>query len=128
MVITKNRGVHRTMQSLWKTQEVDASLFKRCMAFLTDMIIINFIVLYPLSKYTDPLIPKELSSFASMWQDMQVMKVLFAITMVSSIIILLYFSLLDYLIRQTPCKMILSLYVKSDKERLSFGQCILRSF
>jgi uncharacterized RDD family membrane protein YckC len=107
-----------------------ASHIRRLLAFLLDLVIINFVLLWPFEKLLSTLIPANANLlFGTTTISVPLIITLFAI----GIVMLLYFTLFELAIGQTPGKIMFDLYVVSthlkEKEavKLTPGQIIIRN-
>ena len=91
-----------------------ASLWKRGLAFVIDLALINLIILAPFSSLYARLIPAQ-SSFMEMYQSLLSgtgpAAQLQTLSAISTVFIMLYFVLLEWRLGQTVGKMILNLSV-----------------
>ena len=101
---------------------VPVSLWKRFIAYLIDVIVVNLVVSLPFYSFLSNFKDNPMVLFTS--TDSR----LTFLTFVVVISILIYFSVLEYKIRQTLGKIIMGIYVVSlsDKE-LRFSQALLRN-
>ena len=106
-----------------KIKNVPASFWKRFLAYLVDMLIINLVVLIPFDKH--------ITRFDGKWLDFIMNtgtnKSFMAITLFIVLFTLVYFMFLEYVYRQTIGKMFFNIYVESVKDELSLQQTILRN-
>jgi uncharacterized RDD family membrane protein YckC len=107
-----------------------ASHMRRLLAFLLDIVIINFVLLWSFETLLKSLIPANTNFiFQTTAISVPLLITMFAI----GIVMLLYFTLFELTIGQTPGKIMFDLYVvstdiKDKKEiRLTFGQIITRN-
>lgn len=111
-----------------------APLWKRVFAYVIDTFIINLIIVMPFQKPLEELGKglAEKSFFeaykALLQTDLQAMmpKIFFIFTVIS-LLSVLYWAVLEYKIGQSVGKILFNIYVKSQTERLTFGQCFLRN-
>lgn len=109
----------------------DASIWKRALAFLIDLLIIDFTISSSFSGILQEIIPSPDDPFANYSFLMsnpevagRILSVFFAIAGLA----FLYFVLFEYLLEQTPGKMLSRLYVKSEgKEKLKLLQVVVRN-
>jgi uncharacterized RDD family membrane protein YckC len=95
-----------------------ASLIKRFIAYFIDFFIINFVIISPFGKILKKIIP-QISSFSETYQYMQVhpeiSNIIAVISIIIGILMVLYFTVFEYLIQQTPGKMLMRQYIVKDK-------------
>ena len=95
-------------------------LTKRIIAYLLDILIINVIIILPFNSVLKPYteIKDGLFSFK---QDFTLTITIFIIMLLT----LLYFAILEYKVRQTIGKMVVGLYVSSNKP--TFNRILIRN-
>ena len=100
-------------------------ILKRFIAFTIDILVIELIILTPFKNILISLIPvgdyTEMSSY--IFSNPNVLSTVNLVFFAAGIIILLYFTIFEYRLRQTPGKMIMKLYVESEK--LTFWQILI---
>lgn len=106
----------------------NAMIWKRIVAFVIDLIIINVIILRPFRNIFASIVPSD--SFSEVYnfflENSATLDFLETVGIMITILILLYFVILEYKLKQTPGKMIMNLYVTAEK-KLKFWQCVVRS-
>ena len=107
-----------------------ASLWKRFLAFITDLLLLNIIILAPFRPVIEKIVPlnqtyNEIYKFIS--TNKEYTNLLFILIFAIGIILILYFALMEYKLNQTVGKMLFKIKVKSKNKKLKFWQCILRS-
>ena len=107
-----------------------ASVLKRIIAFIIDMAIINFVILFPFRGILNKIIPTDGSfsqtmEFLSSNTEYNAFLTVFMLLVAS--IMILYFMLLEKKLNQTPGKMLLNLYVASQTKELRYWQLFVRS-
>ena len=107
-----------------------ASPVKRVLAFIADVLIINFIILAPFDKIFSRLVPQtSLFSFNVSFITPRLMFVMYIV----GLLFLLYFSWFEHKLAQSPGKMLFGLFVisslvdKTKIPRLSFWQAVVRN-
>ena len=107
-----------------------AMIWRRILAFVADIALINLVVLFPFKKVVRGAIP-EFSSYTEAYNFLvnnpSYTKDLTILYLAISFIVLLYFVILEYKIQQTPGKMILRISIVSETKKMSFWQALLRS-
>ena len=95
-------------------------LTKRIIAYLLDILIINVIIILPFNSVLKPYteIKDGLFSFK---QDFTLTITIFIIMLLT----LLYFAILEYKVKQTIGKMVVGLYVSSNKP--TFNRILIRN-
>ena len=93
-----------------------ASITRRAFAFLLDLILINFVIFTPFKLMLNKIIP--VSSYAAtkdyIQSNPQALASISSIFFVVGILVLFYFSYMEYKIQQTPGKMILGIHIQHD--------------
>ncbi len=101
---------------------IPAPLWKRFLAYVMDLFIVNLIVTLPFQGYLSKFSTNPYLLFTS--ND----KGLTYITFFIAIALIVYFSVLEYKIRQSLGKIIMNIYVVSlDSKQLTFGQAVMRN-
>ena len=95
-------------------------LIKRTIAYLLDLLIINVIIVLQFNKILEPYINIK-EGFFSPPKDFTLIITLFMIMLLT----LLYFTILEYKIKQTIGKMVMGLYVQSKKP--TFNNFLIRN-
>lgn len=107
----------------------NAVLWKRGVAFIIDLFIINFIIIGPFRSIIQKLIPSDSFSetYSYIQQNPALSNKIMALSIVIGVLILLYFMLFEYKLKQTIGKMIMNVYVISDLKELRLWQCFIRN-
>ena len=113
-----------------KTFLAQASVLKRIVAFIIDLLIINLIVLFPFKRIFNNIIPEtgsfsETFDFLSNNAEYNTFITLLILLVAASAI--LYFVILEKKLRQSPGKMLFNLYVESKTKDLKYWQLFIRS-
>ncbi len=103
-----------------------ASNWKRIIAFIIDFAIVSFIITKPLDDKLINLVPKDIFSLVSFFQNFD-LKSFLIINLISGVIIILYWAILEYKIQQTLGGLILGIKVRSEVRDLSFLQALIRN-
>ncbi len=96
-----------------------ASIWRRTFAFAIDLFIIYFIIIKPFDRIYSKIIPEGMTyEFIKIYfeQNPQLKLMLTTISFAIGILIVLYFSYLEFKIQQTPGKILLGLYIIADKD------------
>ena len=106
-----------------------ASILKRVFAFITDMIFIEFVILFPFSRVLERIVPQEssISEAFNLLSSSYYESSLIVIGLLTAIPAIAYFVLLEKEFGQTIGKKLLGLYVISDKKEFKVWQAIARS-
>lgn len=106
-----------------------ALAWKRIAAFFIDISIINLIVLFPFRKLFQDIVPKDYS-FSEAYRLLNSTDFTSYISLISfmiSILVILYFSMLEKRTGQSIGKMIMKIYVVSDSSDLKAWQMLARN-
>lgn len=102
-----------------------ASLWKRVIAYLIDSLIIGFIVLWPIKSAV------KANGFMSIKEAFKTAPVfslkIGIISLIISIITILYWAIMEYKLNQSVGKIILGIKVVSGRKDLVFKQCVIRN-
>ncbi|MBS3105966.1 RDD family protein [Candidatus Woesearchaeota archaeon] len=106
-----------------------ALLWKRIAAFFIDMAIINLIVLFPFRSLFQNIVPKDysFSEAYKLLSSTNYSSFLTSASFIMSILIILYFLMLERKMSQTIGKMLMKVYVVSDNKELKAWQLIARN-
>ena len=113
-----------------KTFLAQASVLKRLIAFLIDILIVNLIILFPFRRIFGAIVP-ETESFSKTLDFLSnnsglsgfITLIMFAVAFLA----IMYFMLLEKKLNQTPGKMLFNLYVQSQTKDLKYWQLFVRS-
>ena len=107
------------------------SIWKRGLAFLIDIIIIEFIVGLNLNKLLENNISKDKSLtelFRYSLENYSLLEPkLLTISIITGIMALIYFTLFEFYLKQTLGKMLFKIKVISENKKLEFWQALLRN-
>ena len=106
-----------------------ARLYKRVLAYLIDIIVINIVIVSPFKPVISKLIST--SDFYQIYsfllnnptQTLSLIKISITIAILS----LFYWSILEFKLKQTIGKMLFQIYVTTQNKRLTFSQCLFRN-
>ena len=107
-----------------------ALIWKRFIAFFIDMLIINLIVLFPFRKLFLNIIPKDYSfseAYGLFSTSTNYTGFITSVSFVMSVLIILYFLMMEREMGQTIGKMIMKIYVVSDNNILKTWQLLARN-
>ncbi|MEE9525576.1 MAG: RDD family protein [Candidatus Woesearchaeota archaeon] len=95
-----------------------ASIGKRIFAFIIDILIIDLFILFPFDRLFRKLIPtatfsNQMNFFQS---NPQIAARLSPILVLMSLIVVFYFTYLEYKIQQTPGKMLFGIYIAPERK------------
>ena len=107
------------------------SIWKRGLAFLIDIIIIEFIVGLNLNKLLENNISKDKSLTELFHYSLENYSLLepklLTISIITGIMALIYFTLFEFYLKQTLGKMLFKIKVISENKKLEFWQALLRN-
>ncbi len=107
-----------------------ALIWKRIAAFFIDMAILNLFVLFPFRGLFKGIIPKDYSfseTYKFLSSSTDYTSFLTSVSFIMSILIILYFIMLERKIGQTIGKMLMKIYVVSDTKTLNTWQLLVRN-
>lgn len=112
-----------------KKAVVPSSVLRRILAFIIDMLILDFIIFTPFSAVIRKMIPNMDFALVSsaLQSNRETANLIFLILTFVSFFSLLYFALLEYKLGATIGKKILGLEVVPDKGSMRFWQTIVRT-
>ena len=117
-------------QNMIKYKE-QVSIWKRGFAFIIDMIIIQFIVSLNFNKFLEDSLGSDKSLidlFNTGLENYSTLQPkLLLISIVTAIAALIYFTLMEFKLRQTLGKMIFKIRIISSNKKLEFYQVLLRN-
>ncbi len=103
-----------------------APLYKRIIAYLIDLAIVNLIIVSPFKSLMASLIPtnfSELYTALTLMFSAKVMLIIF----ISGIFAILYWAVLEFKIQQTLGSLIMGISVMPLTKRYNFSQALLRN-
>ena len=113
-----------------RTFKGPALIWKRILAFLADLLVLNLVVFFPFKKILSKMIP-DLKSYSEAYNfilaNQSYSKVIVLVSVVMALFAILYFVLLQYKLKQTIGMMLFNISVISEIKKLSVLQCIIRS-
>lgn len=122
----KKRGLNLPKE---RTFTGPALVWKRFLAFLADLLIINLFIFFPFRSIIQESIPN-FSSYSEAYNflisNQGYVRTLTIVSSVMAIFALLYFALIEYKVQQTPGKILLNISIISDAKKLGFWQCAVR--
>ncbi len=107
-----------------------ALVWKRMLAFLIDIIILEFIVFSPFSSLMQQIFGGgkfSLSKYSYIAGSPEKMQAMILIALFATLLALIYFSVIEYKLNQTPGKIIMGIYIISSSRDLRYWQCLVRS-
>ena len=107
-----------------------ALLWKRIAAFFIDIIIINLIVLFPFRSLFQGILPKDYSfseAYRLLSTSTNYTSFITSVTFVMSVLVILYFSMMERKMSQTIGKMLMKVYVVSNNNDLKTWQLLSRN-
>jgi len=106
--------------------EVAAPVYKRILAFIIDLIVLEFVVIYPFRKVLISIIPDaSITQTTSLLQSNPGITQTIYLTMFAiGVLMIAYFTILEFKLQQTIGKMLLNIYVAGKP---TFIQCLVRN-
>lgn len=107
-----------------------ALIWKRIAAFFIDIAILNLIVLFPFRALFQKIVPKDYSfseAYRLLGSSTDFTGFLSSISFIMSILMIMYFFMLERKMSRTIGKSIMKIYVVSDTEVLKSWQVFVRS-
>ncbi|HLG23299.1 MAG TPA: RDD family protein [Candidatus Nanoarchaeia archaeon] len=108
----------------------NALIWKRIVAFLIDMMIINLVVLFPFKAIFSGMVPKGQSfseTLELLSKSTQFTNHLAIVAFIIALFVIMYFYRMEKKMSQTIGKKVLGIYVVSDTGELKMWQAIVRS-
>lgn len=112
-----------------KTIEGPASIIKRTLAFIIDILLINIVIMFPFRDFFSS-IPTENLSFAEAFTYLnspEFQSTTILLSIFSSILSIMYFMILEGKYRQSVGKILMKLRIKSNTKELTFLQNLGRN-
>lgn len=109
---------------------VQASLTRRTFAYVVDVLILNFILLSPITKQINSIVPPQADftvSYQFFLDNPQKISIVAFLIIIMIILTILYFSVLEFKLRQTLGKMIFGIRVMSKKANFKYSQALVRN-
>ena len=113
-----------------KTFTGPALLWKRIAAFLIDISMLNLLVLFPFRRLFEDILPKNYSfseAYRFLATSTDYEGFIKSVSFTMSLLVILYFSLMESRMRQTIGKMLMKIYVVSDNKELKTWQAFARN-
>ena len=108
-----------------------ALLWKRIAAFFVDILIINIVIFWPFKNLLKKFISGDVQSFTATYnflmQDPELAKTITTISIIMAILVIAYFTLMEWKIGQTIGKILFNIKVVSENNKLSLWQCFIRN-
>lgn len=106
-----------------------ALIWKRIAAFFIDIVIINLFVLFPFRSLFQNIVPKDysFSEAYKFFSSTNYTNFITSISFIMSILIILYFVMLERKMSQTIGKMFMRIYIISNNNTLKTWQLVLRN-
>lgn len=105
----------------------NASALKRFVAFILDVVLINFVVGLPLQRSMPDASPTSFAEIMALAQNVEYLAAMQRISMITGLLTLAYFVILEYKVGQTLGKRLLNIHVTSETNHLTLWQCFVRS-
>jgi uncharacterized RDD family membrane protein YckC len=106
-----------------------ALVWKRLLAFIIDIMIINFVILFPFRRLFQKIVPSSLG-FKETFEAVnapELNSVIVLMSIFSAILMVLYFVLLEGKLRQSIGKILTGIYVVGEAKELRLWQLLVRN-
>ncbi len=127
MDIMKKRGLKLPKEG---TFTGPALVWKRLLAFLADLLIINLVLFFPFKRILQKAIP-EFGDYSEAYNYLAANQgytaTLTVVSFVMALLALTYFASMEYKIRQTPGKILFNIRVMSDVKEGAIWQFVVRN-
>jgi hypothetical protein len=110
-----------------KAYLMPASIWKRAAGFMIDLAIVDIVIFAPFRGIFTGLMGNAVGyseAFSALTSSQENLTKLMSIGVYMSILLVLYFTLLEWKIQQTPGKILMNTYIMSDK-KIGFWQVLL---
>ena len=107
-----------------------ALIWKRAIAFLIDITLINFVIFFPFRKLFQNIVPKDYSfseAYRLLSTSANYTSYITSVSFVMSILMILYFLMMERKMSQTIGKMLMKIYVVNDNNNLKAWQLLIRN-
>jgi len=104
-----------------------ASNWTRILAYIIDIFIVNSIVIRPLNNLLKFSGNIDVNNLLNFLENLIILRSFLIITLISGIITIMYWSVLEYKIQQTLGGLLLNIKVKSEIKKISFWQFLIRN-
>lgn len=107
-----------------------ALVWKRVIAFAIDMLIINLVVFFPFKGLFEEILPKNYSfpeAYRLLSGSTDYADFLTSVSFIMSILVIMYFYMMERKMSQTIGKMLMKIYVASDNKELKAWQLLARN-
>jgi uncharacterized RDD family membrane protein YckC len=107
-----------------------ALVWKRVIAFMIDMLIINLVVLFPFKGLFEVILPKDYSfseAYRILSGSTNYAGFLTSVSFIMSILIIMYFYMMERKMSQTIGKMLMKIHVASDNKEIRAWQLLARN-
>lgn len=107
---------------------IEATFARRVLAFSIDILILLFIVLTPLFKVFEQMVPQDYTLAREYMMAPEHAPLIASLFLVMGLFAMTYFALLEWQLQSTVGKLFLGLRIESEIGRPSLWQCMVRSF
>ncbi len=104
-----------------------AVTWKRILAYIIDIFIVNSIIVKPLNNLLKFSGNMGMNNLLSFLESLLTLRRFLIVTLISGIITILYWSVLEYKIQQTLGSLLLNIKVKSETKKTNFLQFLVRN-
>lgn len=112
-----------------KTMKGPAMPYKRILAFMIDFMILNFTVLFPFKSLFEGMVPEDLgfSESLDIMSSTDMSGLIMSVTFFASILMILYFTILEKKLGQSIGKILLNIRVESELKEKKLWQYLVRN-
>lgn len=112
-----------------RTIQLPAGLFRRTLAFIVDLFIINLVIVSPFRKKLMSLIPEAnyMDTYSFIMENPTVTHSIYQIFIIMILLTFLYYVIFEWKLSQTPGKMLLKIFTISENKTLTFWQSVVRN-
>jgi uncharacterized RDD family membrane protein YckC len=109
------------------SKEKPAALWKRVAAYFIDIVLVTYVILSPLTKGIDVKGDSVGEFYSTLSNNPELAKNFIIVMFLSSLLIVLYWTILDYANGASVGKMLMRLKVISKNKKMTFSQSFVRN-
>lgn len=122
----KKRGLNLPKESSFAGP---ASIWKRAVAFVMDLLVINLVIMLPFRPLLKKIVPADLSystAYSYFTANPGYSRLISIVSIAIGVMAMLYFAILEYNLKQTVGKVLMNVYVISEAKKERFWQYLAR--
>ncbi|MEK6903678.1 MAG: RDD family protein [Nanoarchaeota archaeon] len=109
-------------------RSIPASLWRRAIAYIIDVLLVATVVTYPLQSLFDNIPQQSFTALFSYLQNHSDLAYrMAAVFLATALFSILYWTILEYKLRQSVGKLLLNISVASSTKQFTFFQCFVRN-